>query len=66
MQPTAALAQPIGDVVERIERAGVDLTGLGAHEHRAGDVGETVGPHPTLVVGRHDDDPPTSEADEPE
>ena len=56
VQPAGSLGQPVGDLVERVERAGVDLAGLGADQHRPGELGQIGGAHPTLLVGRHDDD----------
>ena len=53
-------------VVERVERAGVHLAGLRAHQHRPLEVGQEVGAQPALVVGGHDDDPVAAEADQPE
>ena len=66
VQPARSLGEPVGDRVERVERPGVDLAGLGADEHRAGEVGQLLGAHPALVVGRDDDDALAAEPDEPE
>ncbi len=62
VEPPAALGQPVRDLVEGVECARVHLARLGAHEHRSGQVGEAIGAHPALLVSRHDDDAPTSEA----
>ena len=70
VQPARPLREPVGDLVERIERTGVDLTGLRAHQHRGIRMGQELrqetGAHPTLVIGRHDGHASPTEAHQPE
>ena len=69
VEPTVARRHPVGDLVERVEGAGVHLTGLSADQHgnTVGNVErEIAGAHPALVVGRHDRHPFTPESDQAE
>jgi hypothetical protein len=66
VQPAGPLRQPIGDLVEGVERTGVHLAGLRTHQDGPVEIGQQVGPHPALVVGGHDRDALPSEPHEPE
>jgi hypothetical protein len=60
------LSQPVGDLVERVERATVHLARLRAHEDGTGEIREELGPQASLVVRGHDGDPPATQPDQPE
>ncbi len=64
-------ARGVGDRVERVERAGVDVAGLRADDRRAVEppasaVAQRVGQHPALVVGRDRDDRSRCRAEQPQ
>ena len=57
VEPTVPRGDPVGDLRERVERTGVHLAGLRAHQHgnAVRHIGrKVVGAHPALVVGGHD------------
>ena len=67
MHPGLAVTGPLDNGREGIERAGVHLARLHADHGRAGQIlGQAVGPHPALIIGRHPADPFPAEPDQPE
>jgi hypothetical protein len=60
----------VADAGERIDGPGVDIAGLGAHDHRAGEaaqlVAQSVRSHPPLVVNADGDQSGGAKPEEPE
>src|SRR5262245_38012154 len=60
MHPGGVLMRHIADLAQRVERAGVHVPGLGAHDDRTVTspqlLAEHVGAHPALVVRGYDSD----------
>src|SRR4029453_10597571 len=67
MNPGAVLMRHVADLAKWVERAGVHVAGLRAHDDRTITppqlLAEQVRPHPALVVGGYDSDALAAEAE---
>ena len=65
VHPRAVLARGLHDLLERVDRAGVDVAGLGAHDRRPAPLPqggrERVAAHGAVAVHRHAHDPALAE-----
>jgi hypothetical protein len=66
VHPRSALARPVDDGIERIERTGVHFSGLRAEDDWPVDVRQLGRQHASLIVRRHDDDVLAPEPDDRE
>ena len=64
VNPRAGFACARSNLVNRVERSGVDVARLHADDRRPGDPGQGVGAHPSLIVHRHLHDAAAPEADD--
>ena len=65
MDPGAGLVRDADDIIERIERAGVDVARLQADDRWPTQRREIRGAHPSLAVGRHAQQPIPAQAQQP-
>ena len=66
VQPGARRARRLGDRRQRVERAGVEVAGLRAHDGGRRERRQRLGPHAPLPVHGHAHEAVAAEADEPE
>ena len=63
MHPRPGCVCPIADFTGRVERAGIDVAGLGADQRQRVHRRQGVGPHASLPIDWHTHNPIATEAD---